>query len=62
MERSGEQSDNPQSIVVGYCDRCARRASTLLFDDLSLQDLCQECWERLKRKREMAFRPVNPKL
>lgn len=62
MEQSGSQSDDAQSIVVRYCDRCARRALTLLFDDLSLKELCKDCWERLKRKRETAFHPVKPKM
>ena len=35
------------------CDRYARRSTTLLFDDLSLQELCRECSDRLKRRRWM---------
>ena len=33
------------------CDRCARRSTTLLFDDISLQELCRDCLDRLKRRR-----------
>lgn len=33
------------------CDRCARRSTTLLFDDISLQELCRDCFDRLKRRR-----------
>lgn len=47
-----------QTLIVGYCHRCARRTSKLRCDDLTLQELCQECWERLKRKRELACSPA----
>jgi len=36
--------------------------SGALFDDLTLQELCQECCDRLKRKRGMASRPAKPKV
>ncbi len=51
VEHSGSKSDDVQSAVVRYCDRCARRASKLLFDDLSLQQLCQDCSDHLARLR-----------
>ena len=45
-----------------YCDRCACRSIALFYDDLTLQELCQECCERLKRKRDMAPRRVDLKV
>ncbi|WP_141654323.1 hypothetical protein [Candidatus Nitrospira nitrosa] len=54
MEQSIGELHVGQSPIVRYCDRCARRASKLLCDDLTWQELCQECWEQLKRKRELA--------
>jgi len=45
-----------------YCDRCARRSPVLFYDDLTLQELCHECCERLKRKRAMAPRRVDLKV
>ena len=48
-----------QPKAMKYCDRCARRSMTLFYDDLTLQELCQERGERLKRKREMAPRRVD---
>ncbi len=58
MKQSIGESHVGQTPIVGYCHRCARRASKLLCDDLTLQELCQECWERLKRKRELACSPA----
>lgn len=58
MKLSIGESHGGQTLIVGYCHRCARRASKLLCDDLTLQELCQECWERLKRKRELACSPA----
>jgi hypothetical protein len=51
-----------QAGAMKYCDRCARRSIALFYDDLTLQELCQECCERLRRKREMAPRRVGPKV
>ena len=62
VKDSSSPSTEAQGGAIKYCGRCARRSSTLFFDDLTLQDLCQECWDRLKRKREMAFRPAKPKM
>lgn len=39
------------SGTVKCCDRCARRAFTLFFDDLTLQDLFEDCCDWLKRRR-----------
>lgn len=49
------------SVVFQYCDRCARRVSALFFDDLTLQDLCQDCFDRLKRRRELVPYPLKPR-
>lgn len=42
-----------QRAMFKICDRCARRSTTLLFDDISLQELCMDCFDRLKRRRWM---------
>lgn len=44
---------------VQYCDRCARRSSALVLDDLSLQELCAECRQELARLRAKHIRPVK---
>jgi len=62
MKDSPSPSTEAQAQAFKYCDRCARRSPALFFDDLSLQDLCQECCDRLKRKREMVSRPAKPKV
>ena len=36
---------------IRYCGRCARRSSTLRFDDLSSQELCDDCRTSLARRR-----------
>jgi hypothetical protein len=51
MKDSSRLSNEVQSIVVAYCDRCARRSSKLLSDDLSLQELCEDCFDILTRRR-----------
>ena len=51
MKDSSRLSNEVQSMVVAYCDRCARRSSKLLFDDLSLQELCEDCFDILTRRR-----------
>jgi hypothetical protein len=56
MKDSSRLSNEVQSIVVAYCDRCARRSSKLLCDDLSLQELCEDCFDILTRWR--AIRPL----
>ena len=63
MKDSASPSTEAQARAIKYCDRCVRRSPTLFFDDLTLQELCQECYDldRLKRKRGMASRPANPK-
>jgi hypothetical protein len=55
-------SSEVQASMIKYCDRCARRSVTLFFDDLTLQELCQDCCDRLKRRREMAPHPAKPKM
>ena len=49
-----------QSGTVKYCDRCARRSLTLFSDDLTLQELCQDCCDRLKRLRDMSSHSAKP--
>lgn len=48
--RSVEQNQSP----VLYCDRCARRSPALICDDMTLQELCQDCSDRLSRRRQTA--------
>ncbi len=57
VERRERKSDDVQFMIVKYCDRCARRATTLLCDDLSLQQLCRDCSDHLVR-----LRGIRPKL
>ena len=57
VDQSAKKSEDIQSVGVKYCDRCARRASTLLCDDRSLQQLCQDCSDHLAR-----LRGIRPKL
>lgn len=59
MNQFPSPSNEGQARVVKYCDRCARGSRTLSFDDLTLQELCQECCDRLKRKREMTAHPAK---
>ncbi len=42
-----------------YCDRCARRSSDLIVDDLSLQELCAECRRELARRRLRLTHPLK---
>lgn len=42
-----------------YCDRCARRSSDLVFDDLGLQELCAECRRALARRRMRLTQPLK---
>ena len=62
MTDSPSRSTETQAKAMKYCNRCARRSRALFFDDLTLQELCQDCCDRLKRKREMASRLLNPKI
>lgn len=62
MKDSPRRLTEEQAIMIKYCDRCARRSMALFFDDLTLQELCQECSDRLKRKRAMAPRPTERKM
>ena len=62
MKDSSSPSTEAQARAIKYCDRCARRSTALFFDDLTLQELCQECCDRLKRKRGMAAHPAKPKV
>lgn len=62
MKDSASPSTEAQAKAIKFCDRCARRSPALFFDDLTLQELCQECYDRLKCKRGMASRPAKPKV
>jgi hypothetical protein len=62
MKDSPSPSTEAQARAMKYCDRCARRSTALFFDDLTLQELCQECCDRLKRKRGLAAHPAKPKM
>jgi len=58
---SSNVSNDAQSVGVRYCDRCARRSLALFFDDLTLQELCQECCDRLTRRRGTTIQPAHQK-
>jgi hypothetical protein len=58
VEHPFNASNEIQSITIKYCDRCARRSQALLYDEVTLQELCQDCCNLLKRRREVAFRPA----
>ena len=60
MKDSPSPSSEAEAKKIKYCDRCARRSPALFFDDLTLQELCQDCCDRLKRKRGVAIRPEKP--
>lgn len=62
MKDSSSPSTEVRSKAVKYCDRCARISWTLFFDDLTLQELCQDCYDRLKRWRDVVSRPAKPKM
>jgi hypothetical protein len=53
------ETSEPEETPARYCDRCARRASTLVLDDLSLQELCAECRRELARLRARHSRPAK---
>ena len=57
-DTSKEQGETP----VHYCDRCARRSTDLVFDDLSLQELCADCQRELARRRMRLSRPPKARL
>jgi hypothetical protein len=61
MKDSLSQLTKAQTRAIKYCDRCARRSVALFYDDLTLQELCQECCDRLNRKRSMVSSPAKPK-
>jgi hypothetical protein len=60
MKDPAGPSTEAEVKTIKYCDRCARRSPVLFFDDLTLQELCQDCCDRLKRKRGVASRPAKP--
>ena len=62
MKHPPSWSTKTQARAIKYCDRCDRRSMALFYDDLTLQELRQECCEWLKRKRDMAPRRVEPKV
>lgn len=62
MNGTSSQLTETQTRALKYCDRCARRAAILFSDDLTLKELCQECCDRLNRKRTIASSPAQPKM
>ena len=62
MKESLRQLIEAQTRAIKYCDRCARRSAALFYDDLTLQELCQECCDRLSRKRVLVSNPAKPKM
>jgi len=62
VKDSSSQLNEFQTRALKYCDRCARRSAALFYDDLTLQELCQECCDRLNRKRTIASSPGKGKM
>jgi hypothetical protein len=62
VKDSPSPSTEAQASAIKYCRRCARRSPALVLDDLTLQELCQDCCNRLNLKRGMASRPGKPKV
>jgi hypothetical protein len=62
MNVSSSQLIESPSRALKYCDRCARRAAALFYDALTLKELCQECRDRLNRKRIIASSPAQLKM
>ncbi len=60
MKDSSSPSAEAQASAIKYCNRCARRSAALFFDDLTLQELCQECCDRLERRRGIVTQPPHP--
>lgn len=60
MNHFPSPSSEVEARAAKYCDRCARRSVTLISDNLTLQELCRDCCDRLTRRREMASHPVKP--
>lgn len=52
------QDGSPTGFVV--CDRCARRSRALVSDELSSQELCQDCFTQLTRRRAVVKQPAAP--
>ncbi len=59
MANTQDTSEEQRGTPVHYCDRCARRSSDLVFDDLSLRELCAECRRELERRRIGLHRPAK---
>jgi hypothetical protein len=62
MDASSSQLTESQTRAIQYCDRCARRSAVLFYDDLTWKELCQECCDRLNRKRTLASSPAKLKM
>lgn len=45
-----------------WCDRCGRRATTLICDEVSLRELCPDCAHALQSRRGLSNLPVRPKV
>ncbi len=54
MHSSHRVSPEYHAVSAQYCDRCARRASQLYFDDVTQRELCQDCSDQLERRRYTA--------
>jgi hypothetical protein len=53
------QDGTPARFV--FCDRCARRSRSLVSDELSSQELCQDCFTQLTRRRAVVKQPAVPR-
>lgn len=52
MTSSTPAAQDGTSAGFIFCDRCARRSRSLVFDELSSQELCQDCFTQLSRRRD----------
>ncbi len=61
VKESSVVPNDRQSVVIKYCERCAKRSLKLDFDDLSLRELCLECLNLLRHRRGFITRPAKPR-
>lgn len=45
-----------------WCDRCGRRSTTLIFDDVSLREVCRDCLHALESRRGLSNLPLRRQL
>jgi hypothetical protein len=58
MTGSTSAAQDGTSTGFAFCDRCARRARSLVSDELSSQELCPDCFTQLTRRRAVVKQPA----